>query len=47
MGMRGRGWQPDLFPSVVAYGLLASVLMQLWSVALGMAIWRRGDTTSG
>jgi hypothetical protein len=25
--------QPDLFPGVVGYGLLASVIVQLWSVA--------------
>jgi hypothetical protein len=39
--------QPDLFPGVVVYGLLASVLVQLWSVALGVLMWRRADTASG
>jgi hypothetical protein len=39
--------QPDLFPGVVVYGLLASVLVQLWSVALGVLMWRRAETAFG
>jgi hypothetical protein len=39
--------QPDLFPGVVVYGLLASILVQLWSVALGVLMWRRAETASG
>jgi hypothetical protein len=39
--------QPDLFPGVVVYGLLASVLVQLWSVALGVLMWRRAVTAFG
>jgi hypothetical protein len=31
----------DLFPGVLLYGLLISVLVPLWSVALGLAMWRR------
>jgi hypothetical protein len=34
----------DLFPGVLLYGLLVSVLMPLWSVALGLAMWRRAGT---
>lgn len=33
--------QPDLFPGVLVYGLLASVVVQLWSLALGIMMWRR------
>jgi hypothetical protein len=33
--------QPTLFPGVLVYGLLASVVVQVWSVALGIAMWRR------
>ena len=32
---------PDRFPGVLVYGLLASILVQLWSVALGVVLWRR------
>jgi hypothetical protein len=34
----------DLFPGVLLYGLLISVLVPLWSVALGLAMWRRAAT---
>ncbi len=33
--------KPDLFPGVLLYGLLASVLVQLWSVLLGAVLWRQ------
>ena len=33
--------QPDLFPGVLLYGVLASILVQLWNLALGIAMWRR------
>jgi hypothetical protein len=36
---------PDLFPGVLLYGLLVSVV-QLWSVALGSAMWRRAGAAS-
>jgi hypothetical protein len=32
--------QEDLFAGVLLYGLLVSVV-QLWSVALGIVLWRR------
>jgi hypothetical protein len=38
---------PDLFPGVLVYGLLASIFVQLWSVALGGMMWRRAATASG
>jgi hypothetical protein len=38
--------QPDLFPGVVVYGLLASVVVQLWSLVLGIMMWRRADAAS-
>ncbi|MPZ74887.1 MAG: hypothetical protein GEU74_17030 [Nitriliruptorales bacterium] len=41
--------QRDLFPGVLVYGLLVSVV-QLWSVALGSMMWRRSgaaDSTAG
>jgi hypothetical protein len=34
--------QPELFPGVLVYGLLASVVVQLWSVGLGVLMRRRG-----
>jgi hypothetical protein len=33
-----------LFPGVLLYGLLVSILVPLWSVALGLAMWRRAGT---
>jgi hypothetical protein len=38
--------QPSLFPGVLLYGLLVSVV-QLWSVALGNLMWRRAGAASG
>jgi hypothetical protein len=38
--------QPDRFPGVVVYGLLASVLVPLWSLVLGLVMWRRAGTAS-
>jgi hypothetical protein len=38
--------QPDRFPGVVVYGLLASVLAPLWSLVLGLVMWRRAGTAS-
>lgn len=37
----GQFLQPDLMPGVVIYGLLASVLAQLWLVALAVVMLRR------
>jgi hypothetical protein len=37
--------QPTLFPGVLVYGLLASILVQLWSVGLGLMMWRRADAS--
>lgn len=31
----------DLFPGVLLYGLLISIVMPLWSMALGVVLWRR------
>ncbi|HEY7067614.1 MAG TPA: hypothetical protein VII06_39520 [Chloroflexota bacterium] len=39
--------QPDLFPGVLVYGVVASILVQLWSFALGIAVWRRAGAASG
>ena len=36
----------DLFPGVLVYGLLVSVV-QWWSVALGAVLWRRAGTPAG
>ena len=33
--------EPELFPGVFVYGLLASVAVQLWSLLLGVLMWRR------
>jgi hypothetical protein len=33
--------QGDLFPGVLLYGLLVSVVVQLWSLAIGVLTWRR------
>jgi hypothetical protein len=33
--------QPDVVPGVVVYGLLASIVVQLWSAGLGLVMWRR------
>jgi hypothetical protein len=33
--------QEDLFPGVLVYGLLVSVVVQLWSLVLGILMWRR------
>jgi len=38
--------QPDLFPGVLLYGLLVSVV-QLWSLTLGTLMWRRAGAASG
>jgi hypothetical protein len=37
----------DLFPGVLLYGLLASIVVPLWSLALGLAMWRRAVTADG
>jgi hypothetical protein len=37
----------DLFPGVLLYGLLISILVPLWSLALGLAMWRRATATHG
>lgn len=37
----GQFLQPDLMPGVVIYGLLASILVQLWFVALAVVMLRR------
>jgi hypothetical protein len=37
----------DLFPGVLLYGLLISILVPLWSLALGLAMWRRATATRG
>jgi hypothetical protein len=37
----------DLFPGVLLYGLLISILVPLWSLALGLAMWRRASTADG
>jgi hypothetical protein len=34
-------FREDLFPGALLYGLLVSILVPLWSVALGLAMWRR------
>jgi hypothetical protein len=34
--------RPDLFPGFLLYGVLASVVAQLWLVAVGTALLRRG-----
>jgi hypothetical protein len=39
--------EPNLFAGVVVYGLLASVLVPLWSLVLGLMLWRRAGTASG
>jgi hypothetical protein len=31
----------DLFPGVLLYGLLISIVVPLWSMALGVVLWRR------
>jgi hypothetical protein len=38
--------RPDLFPGVLVYGLLASVVVQLWSLVLGVVMWRRAGAGS-
>jgi hypothetical protein len=38
--------QSDLFPGVLLYGLLVSVV-QLWSLALGTLMWRRAGAALG
>jgi hypothetical protein len=38
--------QPHVFPGVVVYGLLASILVQLWSLGLGLMMWRRAYSAS-
>jgi hypothetical protein len=37
----------DLFPGVLLYGLLISIAVPLWSLALGQAMWRRATATHG
>jgi hypothetical protein len=37
-------FREDLFPGALLYGLLVSILVPLWSVALGLAMWRRAAT---
>ena len=37
----------DLFPGVLLYGLLISILVPLWSLALGLAMWRRARAAHG
>jgi hypothetical protein len=37
----------DLFPGVLLYGLLISIAVPLWSLALGLAMWRRAGATHG
>ncbi|MEW1840061.1 hypothetical protein AB0392_19125 [Nonomuraea angiospora] len=39
-------FQPELFPGVLLYGLLASIVMPLWSVALGLTMWRHARVAS-
>jgi hypothetical protein len=34
----------DLFPGVLLYGLLISIAVPLWSIALGISMWRRATT---
>jgi hypothetical protein len=36
--------QQDLFPGVLLYGLLISIVVPLWSLALGVSMWRRAST---
>jgi hypothetical protein len=38
--------QEDLFPGVLLYGLLVSVVVQLWSLTLGILMWRRAGRES-
>jgi hypothetical protein len=33
--------EPELFPGVIVYGLLASIAVQLWSLSLGIVLLRR------
>lgn len=37
----GQFLQPDLMPGVIIYGVLASILAQLWFVALAVVMLRR------
>jgi hypothetical protein len=37
-------FREDLFPGALLYGVLVSILVPLWSVALGLAMWRRAAT---
>jgi hypothetical protein len=37
----------NLFPGVLLYGLLISIVVPLWSLALGLATWRRAKATHG
>jgi hypothetical protein len=37
--------QPDVFPGVLVYGLLASIVVPLWSVGLGLVMWRRAGAS--
>jgi hypothetical protein len=37
----------DLFPGVLLYGLLVSIVVPLWSLALGLVTWRQANATHG
>jgi hypothetical protein len=39
--------RPSLFPGVLLYGVLASVIAQLWLAAVGVVMLRRGISGSG
>lgn len=38
-------FQPTLFPGALLYGVLVPIVVQLWSVALGLTMWRRSRVT--
>lgn len=40
-------YNPELFPGVVVYGLLASIIVQLWSLALGIVLVRHATRPVG
>jgi hypothetical protein len=37
----------DLFPGVLLYGLLISIVVPLWSLVLGLAMWHQASATHG
>jgi len=39
-------FSPDLFPGALVYGLLVSVIVQIWTLVLGITMWRRADVAS-